>query len=188
LSRGINTKPATTVVIIIIITIFQVSLRGKTNTPSIQEPLVVYKDDTGDAHDAMASCSSSEESEAEEGSDEGMSQASKRLLPVSAAAARMTYFCRMTKAILMLQTATAAKMMAKTVIRMGMMTTTTTMTNRFLYAVALTRVKTRSITSASSTSHYLFMCEIDRMVVGGGGGGGGFGVNCQLPIKKNGGG
>jgi hypothetical protein len=70
----------------------------------------------------------------------------------------------------MLQTATAAKMMAKTVIRMGMMTTTTTMTmtNRFLYAVALTRVKTRSITSASSTSHYLFMCEIDRMVGGGG--------------------
>jgi hypothetical protein len=73
---GINTKPATTVIIIIIITIFQVSLRGKTNTPSIQEPLVVYKDDTGDAHDAMASGSSSEESEAEDGSDEGMSQAS----------------------------------------------------------------------------------------------------------------
>jgi hypothetical protein len=73
----INTEPVTTVVIIIIIiTIIQVSLRGKTNTPSIQEPLVVYKDDAGDAHDAMASGSSSEESEAEEGSEEGMSQAS----------------------------------------------------------------------------------------------------------------
>ena len=77
--------------VIIIITIIQVSLRGKTNTPSIQEPLVVYKDDAGDAHDAMASGSSSEEeeSEGEEGSEEGMSQASACsacLFPPAAAA------------------------------------------------------------------------------------------------------
>ena len=53
----------------------QVSLRGKSSTPNIQEPLVVYKDDAGDAHDAMASgsSSSSSSSDDDDGSD-GMSQ------------------------------------------------------------------------------------------------------------------
>jgi hypothetical protein len=54
----------------------QVALRGKGSAPNIQEPLVVYKDDAGDAHDAMASGSSSSSSDEDEddGSDGGMSQ------------------------------------------------------------------------------------------------------------------
>jgi hypothetical protein len=55
----------------------QVSLRGKNSTASIQEPLVIYKDDAADAHDAMASgSSSSSDGEEEDGSDGGMSEAS----------------------------------------------------------------------------------------------------------------
>ena len=52
----------------------QVSLRGKNSTPSIQEPLVVYRDDAADADDAMASGSSSSEGEGDDGSDDGMSE------------------------------------------------------------------------------------------------------------------